>query len=222
MATCVIIPAHNEAATVAGLIKKIKQLNLDVVLVDDDSTDNTVGVAREAGAVILSSGANHGKGVSLIRGFDYALNYGYEAVLTMDGDGQHLPEDIPSFLNTANTSSAPVFIGNRMQDTKRMPLIRLLVNKFLSWLISSITGQNIPDSQCGFRLIKAELLKKMHLVSQRFEIESEILIRASQLGSEIVSIPIKTVYKSNRSHIDSFKDTFRFIWFIIKEIFKRD
>jgi len=109
-----------------------------------------------------------------------------------------------------------------MQDTKRMPLIRLLVNKFLSWLISSITGQNIPDSQCGFRLIKAELLKKMHLVSQRFEIESEILIRASQLGSEIVSIPIKTVYKSNRSHIDSFKDTFRFIWFIIKEIFKRD
>lgn len=220
MKPCVIIPSHNEAKTIGRLVKRIRQQHLDVVVIDDGSIDNTAQIAQDNGAIVLRNVYNQGKGASLIRGFHYVLGRDYGAVITMDGDGQHLAEDIVHFVQAAEHSSSGIFIGNRLGKAKGMPWIRILTNKFMSWLLSKVAGQKIPDSQCGFRLIKREVLKKLDLKSSKFEIESEVLIKASRLGYKIESVPVKTVYGGERSKINPFSDTLRFIRFIIRELKK--
>lgn len=218
MKTCVIIPAYNEAKAIEDLIKQINKHSLDVTVIDDGSTDNTSVIAKKNNAVVLRNEKNQGKGASLVKGFHYALAEGYDAVICMDGDGQHLPEDIPNFVHAAENSKNMILIGNRMEETKTMPWIRIMTNKFMSWLISCVAKQNIPDSQCGFRLIKKELLEKLKLKTLKYEIESEVLIEAAHLGFTIESIPIKTVYQGEKSQINPFVDTIRFFKFIIKEL----
>jgi glycosyltransferase involved in cell wall biosynthesis len=218
MKACVIIPTYNEARAIAGVVRGVRGLNLEAVVIDDGSTDNTSGIARDCGAVVLKNQRNEGKGACLVKGFNYALDNDYDAVLTMDGDGQHLPEDIAHFIRLAQDSENAVLLGNRMLKTKTMPWLRLLTNKFMSSLISKITGQDIPDSQCGFRLLKKEVLKKLRLKTRRYQTESEILIQSSRLGFKIKSIPIKTIYSGEKSRIKPFSDSLRFIRFIIREL----
>ena len=218
MRTCIIIPTYNEAKEIAKLIGEVKGKNLDILVVDDGSSDNTAQIAKNHGATVIQNRINEGKGASLIKGFDYALSKGYDAVITMDGDGQHHPEDIPYFLRLAEYSDSGIFIGNRMQKVKTMPRVRLLTNQFMSWLISGIAKQKIPDTQCGFRLIKKEVLQKLRLRTSKYEIESEILLKTARLGFKIESIPIKVIYNGAKSQINPFIDTIRFIRFIIKEI----
>jgi len=218
MKTCVIIPTYNEAREIGNLVKKIREQNLDVLVVDDGSWDNTSQLANNSGAKVLRNEINQGKGASLIKGFNYALTLDYDAIITMDGDGQHLPEDLPYFIRLAKYSDSDIFIGNRMQKTKNMPLVRLLTNRFMSWLISCVAKQKIPDTQCGFRLIKKEVLEKLNLRTRKYETESELLIRSSRLGFKIESVPIKTMYIGEKSQINPFIDTLRFIRFIIQEL----
>jgi glycosyltransferase involved in cell wall biosynthesis len=218
MKICVLIPTYNEAREISGLIREIRGQGLEVLVVDDGSTDKTAEIAKESGAQVFKNKNNEGKGASLAKGFRYALDRGYDAVITMDGDGQHLPEDIPRFIDLARTPENEVLIGNRMQATKTMPWVRIMTNIFMSWLLSAMTRQAIPDTQCGFRLIKKETLANLDLRSDKYEIESEMLIRASRLGKKIVSVPIKTVYRSEVSRINPFTDTLRFFRFVIKEL----
>lgn len=218
MKTCVIIPTYNEHKAIAELIKRIHSQNLQAVVVDDGSQDNTAQIAQEEGAIVLRNQDNQGKGASLIRGFDYALSQGFDAVITIDGDGQHLPEDIPFFLRLAKDSQSAIFIGNRMQKTKNMPLARLFTNRIMSWIISRMVKQDIPDTQCGFRLIKKELLKEIKFSTLKYETESEILIQAGRKGFKIESVPIKTIYRGEKSQINPFIDTIRFLKFILKEL----
>jgi glycosyltransferase involved in cell wall biosynthesis len=220
MRACVIIPTYNEAPGIGRLIKEIRKQNLDVLVVDDGSKDNTSEIAINNGAIVLRNEDNQGKGASLIKGFNYALSHEYDAVITMDGDGQHANSDIPYFIRLAKYSDSGIFIGNRMSKPKSMPSVRLMTNKFMSWLISKITKQKIPDTQCGFRLIKKDVLKRLNLVTSKYETESEILIKSSRLGYKIESVPIKTVYLNERSHINPFIDTLRFIRFIIKDLYQ--
>ena len=218
MKTCVVMPTYNEAKEIGRIIKKVLAQGLEVVIIDDGSPDNTSQVAANNGAIVLKNQNNEGKGASLIKGFDYAMKNNFDTVITMDGDGQHLAEDIPLFLQAAKCSDSAIFIGNRMLKTKSMPWLRLLTNKFMSWLISEIIKQEVPDSQCGFRLIKKELLKKLKLTTSRYETESEILIDAARLGFKIESVPIKTVYSGEKSQIKPFSDALRFIKFLVKEL----
>jgi glycosyltransferase involved in cell wall biosynthesis len=218
--TCVIIPTYNEAKTIAGIIKQIRAQGLDVVVVDDGSYDNTSTISSDNGAIVLRNNINQGKGASLIKGFNYALSKDFEAVITMDGDGQHLPEDILYFMRLAQYSDSGVFIGNRMLNIKNMPWVRILTNKFMSWLISKVTNQDISDTQCGFRLIKKSVLDKLKFRTARYETESELLIEASRLGFKIESVPIKTIYHGAKSQINPFLDTLRFVSFILRETSK--
>ena len=146
------------------------------------------------------------------------LDKDYDAVITMDGDGQHLPEDLPSFVQKAGNSESHILIGNRMDETGKMPWVRIITNKLMSWLISHFAKQKIPDSQCGFRLIKKEVLQKINLVTNKYEIESELLIKAARSGYTIESVPIHTVYLNEKSCIHPFWDTLRFFRFVFKEI----
>ncbi|MFH1441726.1 MAG: glycosyltransferase family 2 protein [Candidatus Omnitrophota bacterium] len=220
MKICVIIPAYNESKTIASLIQGIKQLNLDILIIDDGSIDNTAKIAQNNNAVVLVNPENKGKGISLCAGFNYALSKGFDAVISMDADGQHDPNDISYFTRLAKYSTSSIFIGNRMSKPKNMPKIRFITNKFMSWLISLIAKQNIPDSQCGFRLIKKEVLEKIKFDTAKFETESELLIKASRLGFKIESIPVNTIYRGEKSKINPILDTIRFIKFISKNIFK--
>ncbi len=215
MKACVLIPAYNEAAEIKEVIRQIRQQGLAVVVVDDGSSDNTAQIAASDGAVVLKNIKNEGKGASLNKGFAYCLENGFDAVIAMDGDGQHLPQDLHLFINAARTPDAGIIVGNRMSQTRNMPLVRFLTNKFMSWLISLICGQRIPDSQCGFRLIKKEVLEKIKLKTSKFEVESELLIAASRAGFKIGSLPVSTVYGAEISHINPITDTLRFIKFIL-------
>lgn len=221
MRTCVIIPTYNEAKTIAGLLRQIQQQNqsLEILVIDDGSDDDTHRIAFSSGATVLRNLGNEGKGTSLIKGFNYAKDKNFDAVITMDGDGQHAPADISYFMHLAEYSDSQIFIGNRMLKPKNMPWVRLLTNKFMSWLISKVIKQPIPDTQCGFRLIKRSALEKLNLKSRKYEIESEILIKAARLGIKIESVPIKSIYSGTKSQINPFIDTLRFIRFIFGEVF---
>lgn len=219
MNTCVILPTYNESRAIGELISKIRSQNFEVIVVDDGSQDNTCDIAERSGATVLRNRKNEGKGASLIKGFKYAQAKNFEAVICMDGDGQHLPEDIPYFIRLAKYSQSGIFIGNRMLKAKNMPLSRFLTNRFMSCLISCVAKQKIPDTQCGFRLIKKEVLEKLNFTTARYETESEMLIKSSRLGFKIESVPIKSIYNGEKSSIRPLIDTLRFIKFIIKEIY---
>lgn len=218
MKPCVIVPTYNEAKNIAELLKQIQSQNLEVIVVDDGSQDNTSKIAQDSGAVLLKNEINKGKGASLIKGFHYALSKNFDAVITMDGDGQHHPADIPYFIRLAEYSNSGIFIGNRMFKAKSMPWLRLLTNQVMSWCISFVVKQRIPDTQCGFRLIKKKVLEKVKLKTTKFETESEVLIKAARLGFKIESVPIKAVYAGGKSQINPFIDTLRFIRFMVREI----
>jgi glycosyltransferase involved in cell wall biosynthesis len=218
MKTCVVMPAYNESKTIAALIVKVRAQGLDIVVIDDGSLDGTQREAEDAGALVLRNAQNEGKGASLTKGFRYALDKGFDAVICMDADGQHLPEDVNYFTRLAQYSESGIIIGNRMAKIKNMPLARVATNRFMSWLISLIAGQDIPDTQCGFRLIKKNVLERLKLRTAKYETESEILIKASKLGFRIESVPVKSIYSGERSQINPFFDTLRFVKFIVAEI----
>ncbi|MCM8791768.1 MAG: glycosyltransferase family 2 protein [Candidatus Omnitrophica bacterium] len=221
MNICVIVPTYNEAENIAHIIKKLKNYDLEVVVIDDGSYDDTSKIAEACGAKVIKNLKNEGKGAALKKGFDYVLKNNFDAVITMDGDGQHLPEDIPKFIKRAEESNASIFIGNRMYDLKNMPLTRKITNLAMSAFISFIVKQYIPDTQCGFRLIKKEILERFKFTTQRYETESEILIKTAKAKYRIESLPINCVYrKYKKSQINPLMDTLRFIWFIIRHYIK--
>ena len=214
MKVCVIIPAYNESTAIREVIREVRRQNLAAVVVDDGSKDATARFSQDCGATVLRNSRNMGKGLSLIRGLKYVSDNDFDAAITMDGDGQHSPADIPRLIQKAESSGAGIVIGNRMGNPRRMPIIRILTNKFMSWLISRLIKQPVPDTQCGFRLIKKDLLKSLKFTTQRFETESEILFQASKLGFRIECVPIKTIYQDQKSSINPLIDTVRFINFI--------
>jgi glycosyltransferase involved in cell wall biosynthesis len=220
MRVCVIIPAYNESRMIGVVVRQIREQGLDVFVIDDGSLDSTPEVAKANGAYVIKNEKNEGKGISLARGFEHVLLHNFDAVITMDGDGQHLPSDLQKFINRASASKNSIFIGNRMVKVKNMPWVRLMTNKFMSWLISAIARQEIPDTQCGFRLIKKDALKKIHLRTSKFEAESEMLIEAAREGFKIESVTISAVYKGEKSEINPVTDTIRFIRFIWREMIR--
>jgi glycosyltransferase involved in cell wall biosynthesis len=214
MKVCVVIPTYNEAKEIGDIVARLCRQNLSVLVVDDGSCDDTPLIAKASGAAVIRNRRNQGKGASLIKGFEYAIKNNFEAVVMMDGDGQHLPEDISLFLDSAKDDSVSLIIGDRMSNSKGMPGVRWLTNKFMSWLISKVVRQRIADTQCGFRLIKTDALRKIQLRTSNFEIESEIIIKLARAGCQIKSVPVKTVYREEKSQINPFIDTLRFIRFI--------
>ncbi len=218
---CILIPAHNEARAIAGVVKAARVKGLDVIVVDDGSSDDSARLAREAGAEVLVNFKNQGKGFSLQRGFDHIISRDYDALITMDADGQHAVEDLDSFVDLFNARHPDIICGNRMTDHKGMPFVRFITNKVMSGLISLVCRQTIHDTQCGYRLISCHVLRNVLLSSSAFEIESEVLIKASKKKYRIASVPVRTIYGDEVSKINPFFDTARFIIYIVREMFVR-
>jgi hypothetical protein len=130
--------------------------------------------------------------------------------MILDGDGQHLPEEIERFAAAAAARSAGLLVGTRMNDVRDMPLVRRLVNRYMSRKISRVCGQNIPDTQCGFRMVHRSVIPELLGGADRFDYETEMLILASRKGHRIESVPISTVYSDEVSSIHPVRDTIRF------------
>jgi len=218
---CVIIPVHNEGETIGRLVAAARKKGIDVVVIDDGSTDGSGAKAEQEGGMVLANRVRQGKGLSLQKGFDYAVRHGYDGVITIDGDGQHDVGDIDSFLAMIAKEPVSVITGTRMANPKGMPWTRLLTNRVMSFLISIVCGQRIPDTQCGYRYIHSDVLKSIHLNSRDFEIETEVLVEACKKGYSIISVPIKTIYRGETSDINPITDTVRFVRYLMRELFKR-
>ena len=218
MTICILIPVYNEFKAIGRLVESLKRKGFPVVVIDDGSTDDSGGIAKQKGAVVIGHDQNQGKGRSLQDGFEYVLKNNYDGVITIDGDGQHDIKDIDQFISKAQEHPLSVITGTRMDDPQGMPFVRFVTNRVMSWMISSLCKQKIPDTQCGFRLISREVLKELKLTASDFEIETEVLIKASKKGFKIYSVPIKTIYRDEASKINPLLDTFRFFIYIMKEI----
>ncbi|MHB2017099.1 MAG: glycosyltransferase family 2 protein [Candidatus Xenobia bacterium] len=211
-----IIPAYNEDKRVAQVVARTRPMVERVVVVDDGSKDRTAEVARAAGADVVVQPQNAGKGAALNAGFDYCVQEGADAVVTLDADLQHLPEDIPKFVS-ALEHGADVAVGSRAQDLKRMPPLRRATNVVMSVLLSWIAGQRMEDTQSGYRIYRSEVVRQVRCTSNRFEAESEVLLRASRRGFKLAWVPIEAIYLEGRqSHIHPVRDTFRFIAFLFR------
>lgn len=222
--TGAILPAFNAARFLTGVIGEIRSRHPDlrILVVDDGSTDGTADTACKAGAEVIVHEVNKGKGEALKTGYRWAQDEGIDWVFTMDSDGQHLPSEMASFLETARREEVDVVVGTRMAQVKNMPWLRLKTNQFTSWIVSRLAGQTIPDSQNGYRLYRTACLKGIRLKTSRFDSESEILVRLSRRGFTIGSTPIATIYGEEESSINPFVDTYRFFKLVFILLFSRD
>ncbi len=212
--TVVVIPAYQAQATIGLLVKAILGFRLPVIVVDDASRDATARVAQEAGAKVVQLPRNAGKGRALRTGWELACQEGFHWIATLDADGQHLPAELPQFLKAASGGQADLIVGNRMNHPRGMPLERWITNGLMSWVLSRVTNLAIPDSQCGFRLISRRILEQVRLTTDRFEIESELLVKSAWAGFRILSIPVTCVYRRQISFIRPVQDTVRFFRFL--------
>jgi len=206
-----VIPAYQEQKHVGEVAQRARTQLEHVLVVDDGSTDATADRARAAGVDVVVHPQNRGKGESIKTGLRHWFDRGSEYVVLLDADGQHLPEEISRFVGAITSESgAKVFIGSRMNDTRTMPLLRRMVNRYMSNKISRVCGQQIPDTQCGFRMLHRDIIPEVLSGSSRFEYETEMLIIASRKRYRIASVPISTIYSDEVSSINPVRDTLRF------------
>jgi glycosyltransferase involved in cell wall biosynthesis len=207
-----VIPALDAGRYLAALLDEIaeRQPALCCVVVDDGSADDTAAVAAAHGATVIVHPVNRGKGAALKSGFAYALAEGWDWVFTLDADGQHLPVELADFLAAAATGEWDVLVGDRMAAVEHMPRLRLMTNRFTSRVVSRLCGCRIPDSQNGYRLFRVAALAGVHVAADRYDFESEILVRLARRGARIGSVPTRTVYGDETSSIHPFRDTVRF------------
>ena len=209
---CVVIPAYREARFIGDLVRRVRTVISDVIVVDDGSSDATAGAAEAAGATVLRHTLNRGKGAALETGLAQARACGYAFVVTMDGDGQHDPAELPRFLEAYRGGATTVLVGNRLHDAAHMPWLRWITNCVMSRLLSREMGQCVPDTQCGYRLFGREVLPWLSGgTATRYAAESEVLLRLSLRGIRIGSVPVTAIYGDERSKINPVSDTVRFL-----------
>lgn len=213
-ACAAVIPCRNEQAAIGPLVEAVRRFLPAVFVVNDQSTDATAARARAAGATVLDNPRGPGKGAALQTGWGHAAQSHFQWAVNLDGDGQHVPEDIPAFFQCAESISASLVCGNRMAQASRMPPLRRWVNLWMSRRISALTGQSMPDSQCGFRLMSLHDWTRLPMSTLHFEIESEVLFLFARAGLPIRFVPIATIYKQEQSKIHPWRDSVRWLrWY---------
>ena len=216
--TLVVIPAYNAGKSVGSVVKSCRKVMNDVLVVDDGSADDTGAVAKAAGAEVVRHPHNRGKGAALKTGFAWALEHGFDDVITLDADGQHLPDEIPKFLEARQQTRADLIIGGRAHLFGEMLPRRRMANRFSAWSISKAAGLKVSDSQSGYRLYSANLLRTVHLRTDGFDLESEVIVHAGRGGFKLITIPINLGFVDgvSTSHYKPLMDTLRIAWTVTR------
>jgi glycosyltransferase involved in cell wall biosynthesis len=198
---CIVIPAYNEAQAIGGVIQntisyfeKNKKYLMNIVVVDDGSSDKTAPISQSARATVISHILNTGAGGATATGLSYAYAQGYDIAATMDGDGQHSPEDVARCIDSLIKDKADLLIGSRLINTEGMSRTKVLGNRGLSLITYFLFGIHSTDSQSGLRIFSRNALEKLRWKTSGYEFCSEMLWRASQLHLVISEHPIKAIY----------------------------
>ena len=195
-----------------------------VLVIDDGSKDSTARLARENGATVFSASRNMGKGWALRCGFHHVLQEQWQGVVTLDGDLQHDPAEIPKLIEAYEATNAHIVVGSRMAEAREMPSIRYHMNRIGVRCISWAAGQPVEDTQSGFRLYCRQVLESIPLCKSRYDAETEVLIKAGLRGMRITSVPIKTIYHADEQDTSSFRpvlDTFLICMVFLRSLFWR-
>jgi len=221
-----VIPAFNEARTIRDVAARTLRVLPDLIVVDDGSTDGTAAELEGMRLTVISNGENLGKGASLWRGFAVALAEGADAVVTLDADAQHQPEDIPRLVEAWRAQPGRIVIGARVLDRDNAPPLRAFANRFANFWVAWAAGCRVIDSQSGFRVYPAALLRRVkvaHGPGARFAFESEILIEAGRAGVRSAAVPIAAIYppQARASYYRSAVDTARIVRMIAWKLVSR-
>jgi glycosyltransferase involved in cell wall biosynthesis len=212
----ILIPAYNAARSLRQVLIGIMEVapGCPVLVVDDGSSDGTAAVATPfstGGVTVVSHAENRGKGAALATGLRHAkTNLGWDWAITLDADGQHASADLEKFLSAIPDSRTGILVGTRRREGSDMPWHRRFSNASTTWLVSRLAGVPVFDAQCGYRAYRLALLESLP-AGGRFEWEAEALIRAARAGWKIETIPIRTVYAGEESHMNLVRDTLRFL-----------
>jgi glycosyltransferase involved in cell wall biosynthesis len=223
MQAAVLIPAYDCAATIAGVVEGARQQLERVLVVDDGSADETAARAAAAGAEVLRLGANGGKGAALRAGLERLAADGVTHAVSMDGDGQHLADQIPLLLAAAAAEPAALIVGARRIGDQEVTAIKLFGNRFANRWVEIACGRKLPDTQSGFRVYPLPQTLALGARAEQFAFETEVLIRAARAGMTIRSVPVAVYYPpaaERVSHYRPFRDTVRIIgvvvWLILR------
>jgi glycosyltransferase involved in cell wall biosynthesis len=210
-----IVPVYNAEPTLANVIKGVRRSlpGALVIGVDDGSTDGSRKLLRTVADETIEFDKNQGKGAALRAGFAKALEMGAAAVLTIDSDGQHDPAFAPAIVGALDR--ADIVIGTRDLSGAHVPKHRRIANMISSAATRAVSGGKVRDSQSGYRAMKAEVLRKVHAIGDRYEFETDFIIRAARAGFTTVNVPISTIYGSP-SYFREFRDA----WLVIKVLWR--
>ena len=206
----ILIPAFCEEKTVSEVVAAARAYVRDVIVVDDASTDETAARAEAAGATVLRREVNGGKGAALTQGFQYVLDQGFDAVITMDADGFHDPDYIVTFLDTYYRTHIPVLIGNRMADPRRVPLVRRWSIRSMSYWLYRLMGVYVPDPPCGFRFYRCDVLPFLLESASTLPAEFETLLHIASRRIQVGPVRITKKRHRHKSIISPFRDIVRF------------
>jgi len=214
----IVIPALNAERSVGAVVRESKLVNDDVLVIDDGSSDRTGEIARDAGALVIRHDVNKGKGAALKTGFAYALENGFEVVVTLDADGQHLPHEISKFMTAYEETGGDLIIGGRAHLFPQMLPRRRFANRFSARSIAFASKTGVTDSQSGFRLYSAHLLRNVRLRTNGFDLESEVIVYAGCRRFKVVTIPIELGFVDglSTSHYKPLADTLRIAWTVMR------
>lgn len=221
-----VIPAYNEARTIAETAARAHRYCGWVIVVDDGSVDGTADRLAGLPVTLLHNPATAGKAESILRGARFAIEAGAESIITIDGDGQHHPEEIPRLISAAKRSPGRIVLAARLVGRSTAPALRRFANRFADFWISWAAGYPVGDTQSGFRLYPAELFtyaRPYYGLRDSFVFESEILIDAAQRGCYTVSLTVEAVYSPNgrASHYRPIADTLQITRMVAWKLFKR-
>lgn len=207
----VIVPAFNAEKTIKSLIDELLRFGFDqkhILIINDGSRDRTADILEETGVQVITHSHNRGKGAALQSGFNTARCQGFTDVVMLDADGQHQVADIKQFL--PNREDFDLIIGIRSYDIS-MPLVRRIVNRVTSLVMSVLSSSYIPDVQSGFRFMRLKIMDRIDLRTDNYQTESELVYKVLRRGYRIGFVPVAVQYNDQRSYIRPLRDTIRFI-----------
>ncbi len=223
--TAALVPAFNAAASIEAVVRDTRAVLAPVVVVDDGSCDDTAARAGGAGAEVLRHPSNRGKGAALLTGLHRLAATGFERALTLDADGQHLPDQIPLLLAASDATPGAIVVGVRRKEGFEIKRVARFGNWIADRLMRRIAGQPLPDTQSGFRVYPVASTLALGTRGTRYDFETEVLLRAARRGMPVLGVPVAVYYPpvaERVSHYRPWADTLRIIRSVLRVVVGRD